>query len=191
MVKTSCVNHALSHNEGMSYGGRIVALLLVMITAGCSTVPRQPPSEVTVVPEQDLAVAPALPPKSIPAPVPAPAPKPAAPTNHFNLNETWISLERWSQASGFGTPRRIATDTALVYSFAPTNGGMAIKIGSQSAWWGGLEYRLGFAPQMIDGHPYVHSLDVRKNFIPLLEAPIHSGTNRTLVIDPGHGGTDV
>lgn len=145
-----------------------------------------------MVPEPNLAVAPALPPKAIvPAPVPAPAPRPSAPTNHFNLNETWISLEHWSQASGFGTPRRIATDTAVVYSFAPTNGGMAIKIGSQSAWWEGLEYRLGFAPQLIDGHPFVHSLDVRKNFIPLLDQPAQFNTNRILVIDPGHGGTDV
>jgi N-acetylmuramoyl-L-alanine amidase len=174
----------------MSYGGRILALLLV-IPAGCSTVSRQQPPEVTSVPEQNLVVAPALPPKPIPAPVPVPAPAPAAPTNHFNLNETWISLERWSQASGFGTPQRIATDNTPVYSFAHANGGVAIKIGSQSAWWDGLEFRLGFAPQLIDGHPFVHSLDVRKNFIPLLDKTVRFKTNRVLVIDPGHGGTDI
>ena len=174
----------------MSYGGRTLALLLV-ITAGCSTVPREQPPEQTVVPEQNLVVAPAMPPKPIPSPAPIPAPASAAPTNHFNLNETWISLERWSEAFGFGAPRRIATDTALVYSFAHTNGGMAIKIGSQSAWWEGLEFRLGFAPQMINDHPFVHSLDVRKNLMPLLDKSVHFKTNRVLVIDPGHGGMDV
>ncbi len=153
--------------------------------------PREQPPEQTLVPEQNLVVAPALPPKTIPSPAPVPAPAPAAPTNHFNLNETWISLERWSEAFGFGTPQRIATDTALVYSFAHTNGGMAIKIGSQSAWWEGLEFRLGFAPIMINDHPFVHSLDVRKNLMPLLDKSVHSKTNRVLVIDPGHGGMDV
>ncbi len=125
----------------MSSGGRIFAFLLVFL-AGCSTVPHQPPPEASVTPDQSVAVARPTPPKSVPAAVPTPA----APTNHFNLDETWIPLERWSQACGYGVPRRIDTDTAVIYSFAPTNGGMAIKIGNQSAWWDGLEYRLGFAP---------------------------------------------
>jgi N-acetylmuramoyl-L-alanine amidase len=184
----------------MSNGGRIIWLLLV-ISAGCSTVPRQQPPEAADVPDQNVAIATAKPPTNLPAATTnlAAAPKVAsnaapaavAPSNQFNLNETWIPLERWSQACGYGAPRRIATDTALVYSFAPTNGGMAIKIGSQSAWWDGLEYRLGFAPELIDGHPFVRSLDVRKNFIPLLDSPFQCQTNRVLVIDPGHGGSDV
>ena len=169
----------------MSGAGRIFAFLLVIL-AGCSTVPHPPP-EASAAPDQSVAVAPPTPPKSIPAAVPTPV----APTNHFNLDEPWIPLERWSQACGYGAPRRIDTDTAVIYSFAPTNGGMAIKIGNQSAWWDGLEYRLGFAPQLIDGHPFVRSLDVRKNFMPLLDKPFHLQTNRILVIDPGHGGTDV
>ena len=67
---------------------------------------------------------------------------------------------------------------------------MLIKVGSQSAVWNGLDLRLGFAPQLIDGHPFVHALDVRKNFMPLLDDTLHFRTNSVLVIDPGHGGTD-
>ncbi len=69
---------------------------------------------------------------------------------------------------------------------------MAVRVGSQSAYWNGLEYRLGFAPQLIDGHPFVHALDVRKNFVAAAgQARPPAGTNRVIVIDPGHGGTDI
>jgi N-acetylmuramoyl-L-alanine amidase len=43
---------------------------------------------------------------------------------------------------------------------------------------------------LFDGRPFLHPLDLRKNFQPLLETPFHLDTNHAIVIDPGHGGTD-
>jgi N-acetylmuramoyl-L-alanine amidase len=173
----------------------------LLVLAGCSTMPSEPPDEVTVVPGQDVIVA-ALPPQRmvvnrVPAPVQAPAPArfaapaPGVAANHYNAQETWVPLEDWSELNGFGAPRRLTGDAFPMYSFASSNGTMAVKIGSQLAYWNGLEYRLGFAPLMIDGRPYVHSLDVRKNFAPLAADPIRWKTGSVIVIDPGHGGTDV
>ena len=52
--------------------------------------------------------------------------------------------------------------------------------------------RLGFAPQMIGGQPFLHALDLKKTLEPLvIGAPMNFlRTNPTIVIDPGHGGED-
>jgi N-acetylmuramoyl-L-alanine amidase len=57
------------------------------------------------------------------------------------------------------------------------------------ARWNGLELRLGFAPQQINYQPCVHSLDLDKTIQPLLGRPLVLAS-RTVVLDPGHGGTD-
>jgi N-acetylmuramoyl-L-alanine amidase len=175
----------------------MASALLLAILAGCSTTPPEHPPDVVMLSDQDMVVAepepisppvlqPALPPAKVPAP-------PVAPANHFNFNpgETWISLDRWSQSNGFGLPRRLSANPEPAYSFTSSHGTMAVRVGSQLAWWNGSEYYLGFAPLLIDGHPFVHSLDMRKNFVPLLDNPVHLKTNRVIVIDPGHGGADV
>jgi N-acetylmuramoyl-L-alanine amidase len=122
---------------------------------------------------------------------PEPAPVVPGKANKSDLADAWVPLERWSEVNGFGLPQRTATDAFPSYAFVSGNGRMSVKVGSQLAYWNGMEYRLGFAPQLIDGHPYVHALDVRKNFAPLLADPIHFKQGTVLVIDPGHGGTDV
>jgi N-acetylmuramoyl-L-alanine amidase len=90
--------------------------------------------------------------------------------------------------------RRTTTASSYNYSFASTNAGlsgtMVVTIGSQIASWRGMIFHLGFAPVFFNGHPFVHSLDVRKNFLPLLESPVRTKENPVIVIDPGHGGTD-
>src|SRR5262249_42500788 len=72
------------------------------------------------------------------------------------------------------------------------NGVTVLSAGSVIAHWDGLELRLGFAPQLINGDFYVHGLDLRKTFQPLLQGapPGRLGPGSVIVIDPGHGGTD-
>ena len=67
-----------------------------------------------------------------------------------------------------------------------------LRAGSQVAHWDGLEVRLGFAPQMMNGQPCVHALDLKKTLEPLIRGSCISSlkTNPTIVIDPGHGGHD-
>jgi N-acetylmuramoyl-L-alanine amidase len=68
---------------------------------------------------------------------------------------------------------------------------LAVRIGSRSAWYDGYQCLLGFAPRLINGLPYVHSLDALKMFQALarIGTPLPSPT-RTIVLDPGHGGKD-
>ena len=66
---------------------------------------------------------------------------------------------------------------------------MVLEIGSQTAFWGGVEIHLGFDPQLIDNQVFVYGPDLQKNLEPLLcGSPLKFGSNRTIVIDPGHGG---
>ena len=111
--------------------------------------------------------------------------------NEVETPEALVSLERWCLTNGFSTPRRVTFEPQPTYAFASSNGTMEIKIGSEMASWNGLEYRLGFRPQLIGGHPFVHSLDARKNFAALAQNPVTPGARHVIVIDPGHGGSDV
>ena len=68
---------------------------------------------------------------------------------------------------------------------------MILGIGSHEATWNGVEINLGFAPEFIDGEVFLHGLDLQKNLEPLLcWPPLAFGANRTIVIDPGHGGSN-
>ncbi len=79
----------------------------------------------------------------------------------------------------------------MTYALPTTNGLLVVTIGSLSAYWDGLEIRLGFAPQQIDGQVFLHGLDLRKNLEPLLAGCCaNSRTNCVVVIDPGHGGSN-
>ena len=69
---------------------------------------------------------------------------------------------------------------------------MVLALGSLGATWNGIEVHLGFEPQFIDGQIFLHGLDLQKTLEPLLCAPpLTFGTNRVIVIDPGHGGLNV
>jgi N-acetylmuramoyl-L-alanine amidase len=72
---------------------------------------------------------------------------------------------------------------------APT-GTLALKVGSRIGQYGGLEYWLGFAPQMVNGLPYIQAVDARKTLQPLLDAATYRPPMGVIVIDPGHGGVD-
>ena len=69
---------------------------------------------------------------------------------------------------------------------------MVLGIGTLGATWNGIEINLGFAPEFIDGEVYLNELDLEKNLEPLLcEPPLtFPKTNRVIVIDPGHGGSN-
>ncbi len=170
--------------------------------AGCATAPgplpdEKPPSEWTA---KGSAQKPSLPQKPIPvAPVvktnppvivqsnPAPAiiltPAPVAPVT------TWTALDRWAAEHKIGKPRWLASSPVMTYAVSSTNGVIILAIGSHEAAWNGAEIYLGFEPELIDGEVFVHGLDLKKNLEPLLcTPPLAFGTNRVIVIDPGHGG---
>jgi len=79
-----------------------------------------------------------------------------------------------------------------MYAVGSTNGVLVLEIGSREATWNGIEINLGFEPQLIDKQIFLHELDLQRNLEPLLcDPPLTFGTNRVIVIDPGHGGSNV
>lgn len=126
-------------------------------------------------------------------PVPIPAvsfPPPAVPQSVPIT--TWTSLNNWAAQQHIGTPQRLANLPVTACSIASKNGTMVLEIGSREATWNGMQISLGFAPQLIDGEICLYGLDLQKNLEPLLCDPSPEfGTNRVIVIDPGHGGSNV
>ena len=104
---------------------------------------------------------------------------------------TWTSLENWAAEHKTGKVHRLSDSPMTTYAIGSSNGVMVLGIGSLEATWNGVEINLGFAPQLIDGEVFMHGLDLQKNLEPLLcEPPMTFGTNRVIVIDPGHGGAN-
>lgn len=70
---------------------------------------------------------------------------------------------------------------------------MILSIGSRGATWNGVEIHLGFEPQIIDGQICLYGLDLQKNLEPLLCGPplMLRPADPVIVIDPGHGGSNV
>ena len=88
--------------------------------------------------------------------------------------------------------RHISDNPRPTFAVQTTNGLLEILTDSRLAYWNKLEIRLGFAPQLVAGQPYVPALDLAKNIDPLLSRPAFlSKTNEVIVIDPGHGGSNL
>ncbi len=114
-------------------------------------------------------------------------PLPAWPANWTNV---WIPLEGWGKYNALGKPIQVAS-LSPTYEFSTSNGVVSLKIGSRIALCNGLECWLGYPPQMINGVPCIHWLDAQKNLQPWIDsAGYHFQSDRTIVIDPGHGGKD-
>ena len=104
---------------------------------------------------------------------------------------TWTSLNRWASEHKLGAPHFLSKTPVTTYAISSSNGVMVLSIGSLGATWNGIELNLGFGPQFIDDQIFLHGLDLQKNLEPLLcEPPLTFGTNRVIVIDPGHGGSN-
>jgi N-acetylmuramoyl-L-alanine amidase len=147
------------------------------------TTPTPPPLVVPVIPPPVVPVTPI-----VPVPLPLAASKPNWPSNWVN---SWIPLESWCQFNGLERARQLTAGLEATYQLSTSNGAMTVRMGSHTLRCGGLEYWLGFAPRLIKGFPYIHSVDARKTFQPLLSHALQlPRTNRTIVIDAGHGGKD-
>jgi N-acetylmuramoyl-L-alanine amidase len=167
---------------------------LLLLLAGCTTTPHwqsaSTPDWQDANSRADLTSIPAETPPESPLPAPALPPPPPAMVPSVAPAETWVPLQRWSQGNGLASLSRVSTVPG--YALHSTNGTFVLHVGNHAARWDGLALQLGFAPQMIGGQPYVHTLDLHKTIQPLLEgAPgLSLGTNPVIVIDPGHGGEE-
>jgi N-acetylmuramoyl-L-alanine amidase len=177
----------------------------LLFLAGCATQPLPPPPEISsetnavissplnwtnpaaanlFAPQPVNPVARPVQTNKPSAVVPKPAPAPPV--------TTWTSLNRWAAAHHLGAPHRLSDMPVAAYAVGSSSGVMVLEIGSHEATWNGVQINLGFAPEFIDGEVFLHGLDLQKELEPLLcEPPLAFGTNRVIVIDPGHGGGNV
>ena len=144
---------------------------------------------------------------TVPVPLPSPpvAPKPAtsapiavrpaspvatAPPVQSQASEKWVPLYRWCRTEGLPAPAQVPHTPSPTFALHSGNGTLVLRAGSVVTHWDGLEVQLGFAPQLINGQPYVHALDLQKTIQPLLTGGpgLPLGSTPVLVIDPGHGG---
>jgi N-acetylmuramoyl-L-alanine amidase len=174
---------------------------IFLFLAGCSTVPSD--NEETVPQEWSATntVSQPVPPAKKFSPRPAVKTIPAIPATPPRTNPppqkmappapilTWTSLDRWAAENKLAAPRKVANSPVASYAINSARGTLTLVIGSREAVWRGLEIHLGFAPEFIDDQVFVHGLDLQKNLEPLLLDPtLTFGTNRVIVLDPGHGG---
>jgi len=189
--ETACLPCCLQHNVIVRFRANAWAVILTLLLVGCAS-PRQQTPPVW----SDLnSVVPAGPVFPVAGPVEAPSPAPLklpAPTSApiTQATETWVPVQCWTRANGFGAPIRLAGSPLPSYALQSTNGVFVLHTGSRVAQWDGVELRLGFAPESIDGQPYVRSLDLNTSIQPLLqgESIPASSVSPVIVIDPGHGG---
>jgi len=98
-------------------------------------------------------------------------------------------MVRWCRNHNLPPPRPTSLGPQPSFALIASNGVFAFRSGSLVAVWQGIELRLGFPPQTIDGQPFLHTLDIQKTVRPLLEDGLAlPGSNRVVVLDPGHGG---
>jgi N-acetylmuramoyl-L-alanine amidase len=171
----------------------VFGVLCLVILTGCPTPPKRvprplslesartvPPSEVQVAPQEVKPIVPDRTPPTNDIPV-----KPTFPVRQ------WISFNDWSRQNGNAKLQARSTPASGPYELRGSNGLLSINVGSRVAYWNGLSLSLGFVPRLTNGEPFIHSLDIEKNFEPLI-TPFASceKPSRIVVIDPGHGGED-
>jgi len=174
-----------------------IICIAAFLLAGCATTSRLTPTE--PLPPNWSATnevqQPQIPQPSRPgAPVVKTNPPPTAhPANAVRPAPviTWTSLNRWAADHKIGAPHLLSSQPVAMYAIGSTNGVMVLEIGTREAVWNGIVINLGFEPQLVDNQIFLHGLDLQKNLEPLLcDPPLLFGTNRVIVIDPGHGGSN-
>jgi len=191
--KTTCLIPPHQHNSLVPFRAKPVATVLVVLLAGCASPSKRYDAQSVVWPDDNTVVST---PPTFPVGTPLETNLPAPPTPVSPEIKTaapvegWIPLQRWCRTTSVGPPTQVVGAAAPSYALQSTNGTFMLRTGSQLAQWEGLEVRLGFAPQLVDGQPYVHSLDLGKTVQPLLQGELNShwGPGPVIVIDPGHGG---
>ena len=187
----------------------ILACALLVVAGGCSTAPRPGEAGKSLPPNWDADLGPqhevepdvTLParpkPSSTPTPTPAPASarvptSPKSPAALTSAESGMLSLNRWATQHGLRDLRTIPLTPTPAYAVVTAQGNFAVQVGRLAAFWNGLEVRLGFPPQQIGNQIFLNALDIKKILEPLTRgAPPATGSNRVIVLDPGHGGSNL
>lgn len=124
------------------------------------------------------------------APPPAIVQPPPPAANH--IVNTWIPLKQWAADNKVGPVQRISDGDEPTFALKASNGLLFLRPNDQVAFWNSMELHLGFPPRLTGDQLFVHSLDLAKNIEPLLHhLELPPANNRVIVIDPGHGGSNL
>ena len=175
---------------------RILAALLIILT-GCSSTRRpvdEKPhdaedafNEAKVPMENEhITESPTL------APPPGTVASPAHPAAIRPGSGGWVSLKRWSAENNIGPMQQISAGSVPTFALKAATGLLILRENDLVAYWNSMQFHLGFPPQLIDNQLFVSSLDMVKNIEPLLRPlALPPNNNRIIVIDPGHGGSNL
>ena len=101
---------------------------------------------------------------------------------------SWVSLEAWGRKMGRSTFARLKLKSEVIHRLILGHLQFNLMSGNRIASCQGMQLWLGFAPQLVKGHLYLHHLDVTKHLKPLVGSMPRLG--RVVVIDSGHGSTN-
>lgn len=167
----------------------------MVLLAGCSTTPHRGGKPSYAGEPFDEAKAPVETEHIMESPPLAPPPVTAPEVVHIPMNRltnTWVQFKRWSEEAKAGPLQRISGGPVPTFALKATNGLLIFRAYDRVAYWNGMEFHLGFTPQVVNSQPVLHSLDLTKNIEPLLHpSALPERTNRVIVIDPGHGGSNL
>lgn len=168
---------------------RFLAVLLIFLT-GCSSTRRQVDKPHHAEDSFAEVNAPMESEHITESPTLAPPPGTAAPATPKGGG--WIALKRWSAENKIGPVQRISAGDVPTFALKATNGLLILRENDLVAYWNSMEFHFGFPPQLMDNQLVVDSLDIAKNIQPLLKPLVlPPAGNRTIVIDPGHGGSNL
>jgi N-acetylmuramoyl-L-alanine amidase len=179
----------------------VIFLCATLVMAGCSSMPPRVDPTQPLPPDWDSELGPVheiegtVPQR--PAPSPAQATKPNPPSRPTlapltTAESGMISLNRWAMQNGLGSLRTIPLTPNPAHSVATPHGNRVVQANSLVAYWDRLEVRLGFMPQQIGNQIFLHALDIRKLVEPLAHGvSVSTPADRLVVIDPGHGGSNL
>lgn len=162
----------------------VICLAIATLISGCSA--PKPPAytrfpQALIPPPQPLAsntvaqptptdgIQPSAPPAVVASPgVPPATHAPAAVRPGIDDNEPWTPIVDWCRTRGLPLPE--------------------IQPGSRAIKISGITHFMGFEPVTLGGAVCIHPLDRIKTFEPLMQAPAWPHP-KTVVLDPGHGGS--
>jgi len=179
--------------------GRVLFLIFaVVLVAGCPAPPKAQPRVTPLTGSSGIqagSAASASPSVNVPTDpafqLPRDVGESVLPGEPLPISPGLLPLNAWARLCGFYTLRVVPGATPYSVELEGDAGVLTLVLGQQFAKWNGINIGLGFVPGVRQGQMVVHSVDVAKNFYPLsLGVFTVSKTNRVLVLDPGHGGSD-
>lgn len=108
----------------------------------------------------------------------------------WDPGKPWVDLGAWSIEAGCCQPRIVTRPRAAVYECLGRDVSLEVHPGVKRARLNELTVHLGMEPRLEAGRLLIHGLDLEKTIVPLLRSPAPAMWHRrSVVIDPGHGGS--